>query len=300
MKKLITIAFIIVATASFAQDDFKVADSLAVIQFNAGIDLYKADKFDSAIIVWKEIVNQKNGRVEGFEDPYSSAFFNIPVVYRELKNYDQARIWYKKVLHSALDDGDETGSLMSPHANYKHRAAMSLASLAKKDSNYQEVLDWLNQADTLYRYWGFEGSATSVTKEQAYMLGWKVNTLLELKLKDEAIREIIIELICAGNIPGYFDYSTDTLISLVNKETFIDEFDEALSKLRISQVDKNNWIAKFIFNNLEYKIDISDTYPDHSIPHYWRIHFIKENSKPDKEEFVDFIKERSFYKSLQP
>lgn len=292
MKGTISLILVFISICCYGQT---VEDTSGIKLFDKGFEFYKKGNFDSTLKIWTEIVEKKIGI---HYDTYGYAFFNIPRVYWQLRNYDKAKEWYKKVLASNLRDNDETGSLMEPHTNYKHKSAMALAGLYQLDSNYEEVLKWLNQADTLYRYWGFEGSATNVSEEQAYLLEWKAQVLRKLHKSNEAIRAIITELICSDRNEGFFNKSEDTLMNLIDKVDFKTEFDAAINQLEINKQNDSNWTASFIYHGLEYKIPISSVYPERNLPHYWTTYFINKNSSPDKQKIISYIRGRSFYKRL--
>jgi tetratricopeptide (TPR) repeat protein len=270
-------------------------DSTGIKMFNQGLDYYNKGNLDSTLAIWTELVDKKIGI---HYDTYGNTFFNIPTIYWQMKNYDKAKEWYKKVLASSLRDNDETGSLMEPHTNYKHKSALALAGLYQRDSNYVEVLNWLGKADTTYRYWGFEGSADNITEEEAYILSWKVDVLLKINKKEEAIRTIITELICSDNLEHFFQESEKSLFSLIHIKDFKLDLDNALNDLIIQYIDSSNWIANFTLHGLQYSIPISKTYPDRNLPHYWRELFINISQNVDKKYVVSYIKERSFYKRL--
>lgn len=292
MKLYITIGLLSMSTLIFGQ---RTSDSTGIEKFNIGLKYYENEQLDSALLTWTEIVEQKIGVKYGV---YGSAFLNIPALYWDMKDYENSKKWYQKVLESDLKDSDETGSLSEPHTNYKHKSALALASLNEIDSNYTEVLYWLGLADTVYRYWGFEGSATSISKRQAYLLDWKTSVLIHLDSTNHAIKDIIIELICS-DYPSFFASSEEKLIELISDDLFILRFDSALSQADLIQQDKNSWILSYELSELKYQIPIRNKRPDRDLPHYWRVYFITENEIPDKKEIVEDIRNRSFYKRLR-
>tara|TARA_B110000211_G_C14003751_1_gene519793 strand:- start:374 stop:1258 length:885 start_codon:yes stop_codon:yes gene_type:complete len=293
MKKYISIAFIFLSVFCFAKDKTK---STGQKKFDLGLQYYQEGKLDSALVQWKGVLDEKSN-VE--PNIYGCAFFNIPTIYWQLKDYDKAKEWFKKVLSSDVKDNDETGSIMEPHTNYKHKSAMALVSLSQIDSNYTEALHWLNQADTLYRYWGFEGSATNISEKQSYLLQNKTDLLLKLDSNNVAIRAIIIELICSRRLESFFGVSEHELFSLIKRDSFITDFENAINALTITNKDKHNFIASFKLNDLVYQIPISNKYPEGDIPHYWKTYFIDKKSEPNKDELILYIKNRSFYKHLK-
>jgi hypothetical protein len=265
--------------------------------FDKGIQCFEKGLIDSSIIILKEVYNSENCKST---TSYPIAFFNIPVLYLNKGEVDSAQIWFNSILNSDLKDNDETGSLMEPHANYKHKSAYFLAELEIKKKNWKEVYNWMNKIDTLYRYWGFEGSATNVSLYQSDLLYWKTIALLELKEKKLAEKEILIELICADELEDFFSTSKDTLLYLLKTEKkFKNSFEKGLSEMKIEKKDDNNWVASFFIkkNKLEFKI--SNKYPDRNLPHYWTIFFIDPNTEPNKEKIITEIKSRQFYKELK-
>jgi tetratricopeptide (TPR) repeat protein len=292
MKQAFTILLAMLSLTSIGQTP---TDTTGMKMFSRGLDFYNKGNLDSALAIWTEIVDKKIGL---HYDTYGNAFFNIPTIYWQLKEYQKAKEWYIKVLESDLRDNDETGSLMEPHTNYKHKSAIALAGLSQLDSNYAEVLQWLIKADTLYKYWGFEGSATNVSEEQAYLLHWKINVLLKLNRREEAIRATLIELICSRNLEDFFSKSEDTLLTLVDKKQFKLEIDSSMHNLAIQTIDDKNWTASFYLHGLEYKIPISKAYPDKNLPHYWTIYFVNKDQTVDNKNVVEYIEQRNFYRRL--
>ena len=272
------------------------SDTLAFEQFDAGLKHYENGHIDSAILVWEDLVAQKIGTNYAV---YGNAFFNIPTLYWQLEDFDKAKEWYLKILDSDLRDSDETGSLMEPHTNYKHKSAVALAGLYSNDSNYIETLRWLDLADTTYRYWGFEGSGTNISLRKAYLLEWKTDVLLKLDRTDEAISLLVTELICSGNLGSFFSASEDTLVALArSKSGFKKALAEGLEQMEIIKRSDNDWEARFKVQGVPYCIPISNVYPDWSLPHYWSVHFIEKESEPDKKELIKYIKGVNFYKRL--
>tara|TARA_Y100001934_G_C12292885_1_gene745773 strand:+ start:88 stop:975 length:888 start_codon:yes stop_codon:yes gene_type:complete len=290
---ILILALLLVPFLAFSQ---KKKDNVALEKFNQGLAYYQSNKLDSALLIWESMVEEEVGIGS---DVYGSAFFNIPTIYWQLGDYERAKEWYKKIIDSELNDSDETGSLMEPHTNYKHKSALALAGLYQIDSNYSEVLNWIHKADTLYRYWGFEGSATSISKKQAYLLSWKIQTLLRMSKKDEAIKAIIIELICAGNLEDFFSLEEDEFINLIDVKPFRKSFDKGLADLTITQVGEGQWEASFKVNKSKLTFPIRNKCPEKELPHYWRFHRIENGRTPQKKDIIEYIKERQFYKRLR-
>lgn len=291
-----TIALMLIFTLNnlIAQSDI---DSTCYKLFDKGLEFSEKGLVDSTLKIMKEVYNSQKCKGTG---TYPVAFFNIPVLYLNIGKEDSAKVWFNSVLNSDLKDNDETGSLMEPHANYKHKSAFYLAGIEMKKKNWKEVYNWMNKIDTIYRYWGYEGSATNVSQSQAEILYWKTIALLELKEKKLAEKEIIKELICADRLESFFTGSKDTLLYLLKTEkNYKNNFDKGIGELKIDRIDTNNWIGTFFIENDKLEFKISNKYPDRNIPHYWTILFIKPNTEPKKEEIIAEIKTREFYKELK-
>lgn len=245
----------------------------------------------------KEVYNSENCKGT---NTYPVAFFNIPVLYLKIGKVDSAITWFRSVLNSDLKDADKTGSLMDPHANYKHKSAFYLARIEVKKKNWKDVYSWMNKIDTIYRYWGYEGSATNVSQSQSEILYWKTIALLEQNEKKLAEKEIIRELICAGKLENFFTGSKDTLLYLLKTEkNYKNKFNKGLNEMKIEKKDNNNWIASFNIDNVNLDFKISNKFPDENLPHYWTILFIADKTEPKKEQIINEIKSRKFYKELK-
>jgi tetratricopeptide (TPR) repeat protein len=295
MQKILVLCCFLFSTF-FAAAQNSANDSLALSLFKRALQCLEKEQPDSAIIFFKTIVDEKMAMQTQL---YGNAFYNIPSVYYSMEKTDKAKEWFEKVLNSDLKDNDETGSLMEPHTNYKHKSALALASLAQNDKNYALALSWVLKADTLYRYWGFEGSSTNVSKKQANLLEWKMELFGLLNKNEEATKAVISELICADRLTGFFKREQMTFLENIKKKSvFKKELDKALSKTIIKTIDKNNWSASFVFQGLTYIIPISNTYPDGDIPHYWQTVFIQKTEEATAEMFVKTVKSCDFYKNL--
>lgn len=294
MKYCLAIFILII---NFTHAYCQVKDSATLQLFNRAVEFYRNDNKDSAVNIWEKIVSEKSGKES---DIYGNSFFNIPTTYWALGKNDKAKEWYLKIIGSELKDDDETGSIMEPHTNYKHKSAAALAGLYMQDSNYAEALSWLYKADTVYRYWGFEGSATSISKREAYLLSWKTDLLNKLNKESEAIREIITALIYSQRLESFFSQSEEDLLKIIEgkEKEFKDALDKSLESLIVQKKDAINYVAHFRFQGIPYKIDLSSEYPDNDIPHYWKILIVNKNQKVDKKYIISEIKDRSFYKRL--
>ena len=277
-------------SVSFGQDSLTAARIFA-----KGIEQYNKNHFDSAIILFKEITDNNMARGTSI---FGNALYNIPTIYWQMSQPREAKMWYLKVLASDVQDNDETGSIMEPHANYKYKSAVSMANISALDSNYSEMLKWLYQADTVYPYWGFEGSATNTNQRQAYLLNSKVMAMEQLGKKQEAIREIITTVLYSAS-ESYFDASIERLKELTVNTGFIDAFDSGMDRMTVATTDSITWIAKFDVAGLPYKLIFSKAIPDKDVPHFRHVYYTDKDVMIDKRAVIALIKRMGFYKAMQ-
>ncbi len=283
-----------VSFISSAQTTTIAENITATKLFEKGMEQYNKKNFDSAIIFFKQIADNNIARGTSV---FGNALFNIPTLYFQLNNIREAKQWYLKVIASDVKDNDETGSIMEPHANYKYKSAVSMANIYALDSNYKEMLNWLFKADTVYPYWGFEGSATNTNQRQSYLLSSKALALQQLNKKPEAIREIITTMIYATS-ENFFGPASATLLEMVDKD-FITAFDEGLNNMSVSTTDSITWKASFGVKGLPYKLIFTKDQSDLKIPHFWHKYFVDKDTPVDKLSVIALIRRTEFYKSLK-
>jgi tetratricopeptide (TPR) repeat protein len=293
MKNIVFFFILLSYVTVFAQKNAKY-DSSAIKLFNKGLDYYTDGKDDSALAIWTRIINKKIGIKE---QVYGNALFNIPTIYWKKGQLGKAKEGYEKVIAADLKDSASTGDPEDPHTNYKHKSAMALAGLCAIDSSYTETLKWLALADTQYRFWGFEGSSSSVAEEEASIVSGETDALLKLKKREEAIYVILGHLICT-NLEQEFEVPESRLLSLVDHKSFKAGLDKALNAVVVENTSPDNWLAVFTFQGFSYRIPISKIYPDKNIPHYHQTIYAGKMQDINKKYFIDYISKRSFYKAL--
>src|SRR4051812_9566980 len=101
-------------------------DSTGYKYFERAEKFFKLKNYDSAIFIWKDIISHPSDYNRA---TYGDAYYNIPIAYWK-KDLNESKKWFIKILGSDLKDNDETGDLMEPHTNYKHKSARLLAEIA--------------------------------------------------------------------------------------------------------------------------------------------------------------------------
>ena len=293
MKRIIFLLLFLPATASFAQSRF---DSLGIQIFKQGLEFYQSGKIDSCLNRWEYMVNKRLGRNY---DVYGSAFFNIPTIYLQQKNYDSARYWFLKLLDSHLQDNAETGDSTEPFFNYKHKAAMTLAAMYQIDSNYRAEYDILCKADTLFPYWGIPHNPAGQCLEQARILELQVAALLRMNRKEEAIRCILLTLITAENHSSYFEKSELQLFELLPPGLLKSDLDKAMRNSTVIALPNGNHLMLLTLHGLPYQIPITTNPPPEQVPVYWKFIILKKEDDADKAKIIQKIMSGDFYNHLK-
>lgn len=210
---------------------------------NKGLEYYEEEKLDSAIIIWKSIV-------ENYPDTsncYGRSFNNIPVVYAQLENTIQAKNWYQKIIDSQLNDLDEGDGLMSPYANYKHNACLRMALLLKEENKIDESFNYIELAETKFQYQTF--SATSYEK-RAISITFDKAELCKLKGDNKRALLIMLEKILDDDV---FFRKTDAA-SFTNVDFYAKLIEEIMPMIQEEygylELEKN---LRYAINQLEVK-----------------------------------------------
>ncbi len=264
--------------------------------FQQGYDYLDEGNVSKALEIWKDIVNRKMGQET---DIYGCSFYNIPTIYFHQEEYDLAEEWYKKILVSDLKDNEETGQLMEPHANYKHKSAFFLSEIAIQRGDYAMALAWLEKADKLYPYWGFEGSYTNIRKKQAFLKGRKLELLKELGNRDVLVHTLLTDMLIAADRAEQFPKVQAALLEQLYDSSFKRDLDEALKDLQIVALNDHQWEAHFELYHRSYRLLISDQRLPRELPQYQQFYWWEEASEgetPSIEVVVALIKRQPFYR----
>ena len=239
---------------------------------NTGLEYYEEEKLDSAIIIWKLIV-------ENYPDTsscYGRSFNNIPIVYAQLEDTIQAKNWYQKIIDSKLNDLDEGDGLMSPYANYKHNACLRMALLLKEENKIEESFRYIKLAETKFPYQTF--SATSFEKRAVSIAFDKVE-LWKLKSDSKKALLVMLEKILDNDVffrktdaasftnVDFYAKLIEEIKPMIQEQYGFVEFEKNLKdainrlevkKVRIGEKKKRAKVATFIFDGKEFTIGSSN------------------------------------------
>lgn len=252
--------------------DFVKAQDWECDLLEKGNELYDQGKKDSAIIVWKTVVNN----YPDTSNCYGRSYNNIPIVYSDMGNKEEAVKWYKKILESSLDDSEEGDNLMAPYANYKHNACLRLADLYKNENEIENSFKYIKLAETEFIYQTF--SATSFEK-RAVLIAFRKAELYQLQGKDKDALFVMLEKILdvdvffrktdAASFSSVDFYSglIKAVGPMIEKEYGIANFKKKLKKsikrisvneVKIGLEQSDAKLGTFIFDGREFNIGVSD------------------------------------------
>lgn len=218
---------------------------------------YENGKTDSALAAFEKIVEL----YDTTNTMYDFALTNIPGLYEHIGDKANAELWYRKILASEIITNDyRLDNSENSFANYKHHAAVRLASICKNSAKYTEALDFTWQADTLYPF--NDTSVVLKSQKKALLLYDKINLYQSLKKYDDAlfcgINGIINE-----ETPHLYDRHSALLVDIIKKQKeykkYVKAFNAALLKLKVSEED-NIVTGSFKFEGMEYKLSIDKNY----------------------------------------
>jgi tetratricopeptide (TPR) repeat protein len=199
---------------------------------------------------------------------YGRCFNNIPLAYASLGQFDEAKIWFNKILQSSLNDKAPGTDIMEPYANFHHNACMKLVQVNQTLKDYSQALKYLDSAETTYSFKTFSG--TGFEKRAVSIAMWKSRLYLEMSLKDSAIYVLLLKTLdtdvrfrksdfeTLSNVDFYSPVN-EKLVELIGTDHLKAEqslIKKAIKNLTITKQGQQT-IGTFTFHNLDYHIGLS-------------------------------------------
>jgi tetratricopeptide (TPR) repeat protein len=237
-----------------------------------GLEYYEQEKLDSAIIIWKSVV-------ENYPDTsncYGRSYNNIPIVYAQLENTIEAKNWYQKIIDSKLNDLDEGDGIMSPYANYKHNSCLRMAFLLKEEDEIEESFKYIRLAETKFPYQTF--SATSFEK-RAVLIAFDKAELWKLKGNNKEAVLVMLEKILDDDVffrktdaasftnVDFYAELIEEIKPMIQEQYRFEEFEKKLKEainylevktVRIGKKREKAKVAIFTFEGKEFIIGSSN------------------------------------------
>ncbi len=222
--------------------------SLDSAKFYLAERLYNEEQVDSALVLFTELSLEID---KGNINPYTQiAMENASSIYYYNWDVENAKLWMHKILDAPVEDSLDTGSLMDPMTNFKHKALMRLWSL-EYEENKELALEYLRRSATEYPYYGFPGSCTNLYKHDIMLIKYEFKTLMALERKKEAIEFGISSMLASyytGNYPGFIKMLWDVCVKEYGKKAFKKEFLAAVEQLK--EKEENIYTMNFLDLNI--------------------------------------------------
>jgi hypothetical protein len=218
------------------------------------------------------------------------AYNNEAFVALQLNNKTEAIAYFQKILESDADDkesgGVGSGIMGEPYANYKNRAAKTIAEIYIADSNYTLALTYLDLTNK-YPYQHFCGNEFAA--DALYIAEQYVKCYIGLKDFEKSIDFLLPNIIENGlvNNSSIVKLAFNMLTSKYTKNELKAKFEEAFKNYKIETIKKyNHEYTKYFIYYLNRKIEVPS----------WRLDFMNEG---EIEKGIEAIyKESRFYKLL--
>ncbi len=252
------------------------------------------NRLDSALYYYKYVLDN----YPTFRQECSRAMFRIAGVL-EKDSINESIRWYNRIIGSSnVNDKDKGMEVLEIYANYRHNSCLRMATLYNRKRNYEEALQWLYNAQYVYKYETDIG--TAFENKMVSIATIKFESYKNLDFQDSATYALVHKLLdndIRYYLPGMdesksnaIDHYTKVAKIAVKyieqtrgKDEFKLAFNAALKKLKVKK-DKDRkaeklYYATFKLYNIEYRIHSSK--PKHR-----------------KIEFMNEIKQTAFYTLL--
>lgn len=265
-KELIQFNMIKYITLYLAFFSFAVSAQMSSCDYlERAITHFQNKELDSAIVLMITAVEETPDTTSC----YGRCFNNIPLAYAMLEDFDNAIIWFNKILDSDLDDMEPGTDIMEFYANYHHNACMKLVQVNEILENRHEALKYLDLAETKYPFETFSG--TSYEKRAVSIAKWKAQLYEELNLPDSALYVQLNKILDTDIFYRKSDFDSFSDVSFyhelvhnvkeqIGKEQFDSEMKQlkkSIKKLKINPSGDMR-VAVFTYRDLEYKVGISN------------------------------------------
>ncbi len=123
---------------------------------------YYAKRYDDALRRYRDVCKRFPASSQ-----FGTAQFNVAVILKEQKEYDQAITEYHKLIDSQVNDRDPGGNIMVVFRNYRHRAALGISNCYLEQRQYEKALEYAYLARDKHKYQSscgtcFEGAGASL------------------------------------------------------------------------------------------------------------------------------------------
>lgn len=310
-RQILTIVMLLITVCCFAQkktisrDEFlfeqglllqeMLRDRLTLDDVINSNDTPKSTK-ELAVDVKEAILNKAIGRYKELIDsfPKSKLLFralnNKGFAELALDNTFSAKKTFQRILASTADDkergGIGSGLMGEPFANYKNRAAKTLANISLHDSDYKEALKFLDETKK-YPYRHFCGNEAA--EDRLYMVELYAKCYIGLNDDRKALEILLPHLLPNGlaNNSDLVDLAYNTLLKKHKREELKTEYEAAFKTYSVEKTKtKYDEYESYYITFLGVKIELES----------WRLVLTKQEDV--QKEIDDMCIRSRFYKLL--
>lgn len=208
-----------------------------------------------------------------------------------LKKDKEAKKTFQKILDSKADDKEKggigSGLMGEPYANYKNRAAKTVASICIKENNHSEAIKYLDLTKKFpYRHFcGNEYAADEIYMSELY-----AKCYLGLNDTAKALKILLPNLLENGlaNNSDLVVLTTETLLKKYSKDELKTFFENAFKTYKMEKIkpkDSDEY-ERYYITFLSTDIEIN----------FWRLELVEQDKK--QTEIENIYKTSQFYKLL--
>jgi len=169
------------------------------------------------------------------------ALNNKGYILLEMDEVEEAEAVFLSILNSNANDADKggvgTGIMAEPYANYKNRAAKTLARLSIEKKDYQKALDYLNLTQK-YVYRHFCGNEYAADK--IYLTELYAQCYIGLKDSKKATEILLPEILNNGlaDNTDLVNLAYQVLLESYSREELRTKYEEAFTNYQVEKAKK--------------------------------------------------------------
>lgn len=241
---------------------------------------------------------------------YGECLLKVPLIYSRLKKWNEAKVWYEKLINSNLNDSLETMHYLELYSNFKHHASLGLANIHTIGGRYDLALDYIQLAKNKYPYVDYDTLTPNGIQEKVDIAMFE-SYILQAKGEFEKAFHLLLGLVINEQVPASsivsqnvlqpYMYANNALVMLISKQfdkkQILNEFEKAFQNLKYK---KNGVYVECQIEILGKKYNFKVRDDDKSIkvlPKTYEFYGY-EILKKDENYFKDIFRKKPFYKRL--
>jgi len=278
-----------------------------VLLFNKAEEYYYANLLESSKELYKKLLENP---LDTTDLIYGECLLKIPLIYAKLKKWNEAKMWYEKLMNSNVSDSLETKRFSEMYSNFKHHAALGLANIHTVMEDYDLALEYIRLAKERYPYIDYDSITPNSIQDRVDVAIFESFILQKNNMPKDAFHRMLGEIvnmqvpqntIVGHDVLAPYRYLNHTFVvllkSIYGKEAVRKEFENAFSKKIFHAYDTYSTCAYSIFDRtyiFSYKKNDKSIKVDS-----FSFDFLGYETLVKNEEFFDNIfKNKPFFKRL--